>query len=89
MSGSRVNHVHFTCIFHMGVSENGGTPKSSILIGFFIINHPFWGTPIFGNTRMFFFGDPGRLHWFGGQGEHDYLITESLRKGACGWDGNL
>ena len=23
-------------------------PKSSILIGFFIINHPFWGTPIFG-----------------------------------------
>ena len=25
-------------------------PKSSILIGFSIINHPFWGTPIFGNT---------------------------------------
>ena len=24
-------------------------PKSSILIGFSIINHPFWGTPIFGN----------------------------------------
>ena len=23
-------------------------PKSSILIGFSIINHPFWGTPIFG-----------------------------------------
>ena len=30
----------------MGVSENGGTPKSSILIGISIINHPFWGTPI-------------------------------------------
>ena len=30
----------------MGVSENSGTPKSSILIGFSIINHPFWGTPI-------------------------------------------
>ena len=29
---------------HMGVSENRGTPKSSILIGFSIINHPFWGT---------------------------------------------
>ena len=28
---------------HMGVSKNRGTPKSSILIGFFIINHPFWG----------------------------------------------
>ena len=48
----------------MGVSKNrGGPPKSSILIGFSIINHPFWGTPIFGNThilictaRMFCFG---------------------------------
>ena len=30
----------------MGVSKNGGTLKSSILIGFSIINHPFWGTPI-------------------------------------------
>jgi len=26
----------------MGVSDSG-TPKSSILIGFSIINHPFWG----------------------------------------------
>ena len=33
--------------YYMGVSENSGTPKSSILIGFSIINHPFWGTPIF------------------------------------------
>ena len=32
----------------MDVSKNSGTPKSSILIGFSIINHPFWGTPIFG-----------------------------------------
>ena len=37
----------------MGVSKNSGTPKSSILIGFSIINHPFWGSPIFGNTQMF------------------------------------
>ena len=36
----------------MDVSENSGTPKSSILIGFSIINPPFWGTPIFGNTLM-------------------------------------
>ena len=28
---------------HMGVSENRGTPKSSIFIGISIINHPFWG----------------------------------------------
>ena len=30
-------------IIYMGVSKNSGTPKSSILIGFSIINHPFWG----------------------------------------------
>ena len=37
---------------HMDISKNRGTPKSSILIGFSIINHPFWGTPIFGNNHM-------------------------------------
>ena len=36
----------------MDASENGGTPKSSILRGFSIINHPFWGPPIFGNTHI-------------------------------------
>ena len=36
----------------MGVSKNNGTPKLSILIGISIINHPFWGTPIFGNTHI-------------------------------------
>ena len=36
----------------MGVSKNRGTPKSSILIRFSIINHPFWGTTIFGNTHI-------------------------------------
>ena len=36
---------------HMGVSINGGTPKSSIFMGFSIVNHPFWGTPIFGNPH--------------------------------------
>ena len=32
----------------MGVSKNSGT----ILIGFSIINHPFWGTTILGNTHI-------------------------------------
>ena len=36
----------------MDVSENGGTLKSSNLIGISIVNHPFWGTPIFGNTHI-------------------------------------
>ena len=41
-----------SAINSMGVSKNRGTPKSSILIGFPLINHPFWDTPIFGNTRI-------------------------------------
>ena len=36
----------------MDVSENSGTPKSSISIGFSIKNHSFWGTPIFGNPHL-------------------------------------
>ena len=54
----------------MDVSENSGTPKSSILIGFSIINHPFWGTPIFGNTHMFL--DSLRLSFCFGA-EHDTI----------------
>ena len=38
----------------MGVSKNRCTPKSSILIGFSMRNHPFWGTTIFGNTHIAF-----------------------------------
>ena len=40
----------------MGVEPKIGVfypPKSSILRGFgIIINRPFWGTPIFGNTHI-------------------------------------
>ena len=42
---------------HVGVSVNFGTPRSSLfIIGFSIINHPFWGTTIFGNTHVHFAG---------------------------------
>ena len=43
-------------VSYMGVSKNNGTPKSSILIGISIVNHPFWGTTIFGNIHMDLFG---------------------------------
>ena len=36
----------------MGGSINGDTPKSSTLMGFSLISHPFWGTPIDGNPHM-------------------------------------
>ena len=39
-------HIHITDLY-MGDSQNRGTPNSSMLIGFSIINHPFWGTTIF------------------------------------------
>ena len=35
-----------------GCFQNNDTPKSSILIRFSIVNHPFWGTPIFGSTPI-------------------------------------
>ena len=39
-------------VLYFDVSENGGTPKPSNLIGISIINHPFLGTPIFGNPHI-------------------------------------
>ena len=49
--GWRLNHHHWHYVENMGkdmgVSKNRGAPKSSIWIGFCIINHPFWGTPYF------------------------------------------
>ena len=32
--------------------STGVTPESSILIAFSLINHPFWGTPIYGNPQI-------------------------------------
>ena len=52
-------HVNLRCVIiiyygkgrveiKLGVSKNSGIPKSSILIWFSLINHPFWGkTPYF------------------------------------------
>ena len=41
----------------------GFPPKSSILIGFSIINHPFWGTPIFENTHKYQY-EPRKIWMF-------------------------
>ena len=55
----------------MGVSKNKGTPKSSILIGFSIINHPFWWVfPLFLETPIWYqrnwFTQPEQGHLFPG-----------------------
>ena len=52
-SGFCLTLPHKIHVWYMDVSENRGTPKSSILIGFSIINHPFCGTPTFGNPYMY------------------------------------
>ena len=36
------NSKKYLSCHQLGVSKNNDTPKSSILIGFSIINHPFW-----------------------------------------------
>ena len=40
-------------MWHVGVSKNRGTPKSSILIRFSIINHPFWDTPFWKHPNVY------------------------------------
>ena len=70
----------------MGVSKNTGTPKSSILIGFSIINHPFWGTPVFGNTHI----SQKPLSWVEVDQKRpvvqvDQVDTESHRAGRACW----
>ena len=42
-----------SCLVLNGGFQNHGTPKSSILIGFSIINYPFWDTTILGNHQIF------------------------------------
>ena len=53
----RLGELELVSFFQMGVSKNSGTPKLSILIRFSIINHPFWGNTVFGNTQMVFILD--------------------------------
>ena len=52
-------------VSYKGVSKNRATPKSSVLVGFSLINHTFWGTTIFGNTHQD--TDRGISWWFSGE----------------------
>ena len=60
-----MHEVFLALVSYMDVSENSGTPKSSILIGFSIINHPFWGfSPYFGK-QPYIFHDPPKMAFLG------------------------
>ena len=57
--------IHIICVMvepaqagtitHVRVSQKGGTSKSSSLMGFSIINHPFWGSPTYGNPHVWWY----------------------------------
>ena len=68
---------------YMGVSLNGGTPKSSILIGVSIINHPFWGTTILGNPHIYSTkgSESDFLFKYGATG-HLFIYMTSWSRGA-------
>ena len=67
----------------MGVSKNRGTPKSSILIGFSIINHPFWGTPIFGNTHIVHYPYFFATLWQGPIGPSHIIVVRVIWVRTC------
>ena len=69
IQSSPENHWDYFNRFHMDpygcfLKMVGFPPKSPILIGFSIMNHPFWGTPIFGNIHNI-----SSNHWFSGDME--------------------
>ena len=65
---------------YMDVSENSGTPKSSILIRFSIVNHPFWGNPIFGNTHIYIY-IPWEIH----PRHSDHQGSVATAHSSCEW----
>ena len=74
----------------MGVSENSGTPKSSILIGFSITNDPFWGTPIFGNTHMLKHAVPStHFETFGFEEKKESLDTADAKETPGTWHASI
>ena len=60
----RAKASEFFTIPNMGVSKNMGNRKSSIIIGFSFINHPFWGTPNFWKHPHGVMVSPSTTHFF-------------------------
>ena len=69
---------NFSSMIYMDVSKNRGTPKSSILIGFSIVNHPFWCAPIFGNTHILLCNPPGNYFTYPTLGKRKLIFTSAL-----------
>ena len=67
---------------NMDVSKNMGRPKSSILMGVSIINHPFWGTPIFWKhpyiESWLINTDPFLISWFLLKSPHNLVVYSPI-----------
>ena len=83
---------------HLGVSKNrGGPPKSSILIGFSIINHQFWGfSPSFwvrhrSLPTFMRLGNPGNHSFLAAIGHPSKVVygghSRNFRRRGFGWIG--
>ena len=66
-------HLYIYIYIYMGVSIKNGTPKSASLMGFSIINHPFWGTLIFGNIHIYML----------------YIIITTIQRSAVFWRSDI
>ena len=70
---------------HIEVSQNGGTPISSISMGFSLVNHPFGDTPIYGSPHILYQRVPGlcRGRSFGKNGttRNNYNYEKSMAYG--------
>ena len=70
---------------YMEVSKNSGTPKSSILIRFSIVNHPFWGTLVSGNTHILSIKQPCICWGLGHPSRHqpNDVLVQLLHPKTC------
>ena len=60
-------YTDFNFFLYGGVSKNRATPKSSILIGISLINHPFFGVPLFLETPIWSTVDLNVYHGIHGE----------------------
>ena len=76
----------FSLDAYMGVSLNGVTRKSSILIGFSIINHPYWGTTLLGTPHIYIYTPYIyiRIYIYYIIEPHVMFVTHQVKPGSLG-----
>ena len=97
LHGFSINPIGIITIIHnpwTPTFQKWGTPKSTFLVAFPIINHPSWDTPIVGNHHVAFLRILQWIHCFGVKVYGCHLSCEELVRPAlpkrdleveCGW----